>query len=265
MKLLFSESRPDYTHYVFPYAVWAFPEGHETPADLFAAGFLPSTPDLRRFYLCRHVRVNLAQFAASSENRRILRRGEALRVSLRPRSGFEFTPARLEFARRYTAAKFPPGMSAERLTRLFYSPITTHVLQMEDPARPGEETGFATLYLEPGRAAFYSYSFYDLAHPNRSLGLFLMTTAVAELARQGCPWLYVGTCYAEGALYKAQFAGFEFFNGVRWSANLAEMKKILRRQAAPESRGHLLEDAGFLAAHGLSNLPELAGRSRYRA
>ena len=38
MKLLFSEARPDYGHYIFPYAIWAFPEPGETPADLFNAG-----------------------------------------------------------------------------------------------------------------------------------------------------------------------------------------------------------------------------------
>lgn len=264
MKLLFSEARPDHAHYVYPYAVWAFPEA-ETPADMFAAGFLASTPDLRRFYLCRHTRVALARFTASSENRRILRRGGDLRVTLLPRAGFEFTPARRGFARRYTEARFPPGMADARLDRLFSSSITTHVLHAVDPARPGEEAGFATLYLEPGRAAFYSYAFYDLAHPNRSLGLFLMTTAVAELARAGFPYLYLGTCYSENALYKTQFAGFEFFDGVRWSARLDELKALLARQAAPGPRGHLLEDAAFLSAHGLADLPACAAQSPFRA
>lgn len=263
MKLLFSEARADYGHYVFPYAVWAFPE-HETPADMFAAGFLASTPDLQRFYLCRHTRIDLARYKSSSENRRILRHGEHLHVTLVPRPAFEFTPARREFCRAYTAAKFPPGMAEARLDRLFASPITTHVLVATDPARPGAEIGFATLYLEPGRAAFYSYSFYDLAHPNRSLGLFLMTTAVAALAVAGLPHLYLGTCYTENALYKAQFAGFEFFNGVRWSANLDELKSLLRRQATPEPAGHLLEDSAFTSAHDLADLTALATASPFR-
>ena len=72
MKLAFSESQPDYGHYIFPYAIWAFPEPGETPADFFDRGFLPSSRDLDRFYLCRQVRVNLRQYRTSSENRRIL-------------------------------------------------------------------------------------------------------------------------------------------------------------------------------------------------
>ena len=62
MKLAFSESQPDYGHYIFPYAIWAFPEPGETPADFFSRGFLPSSRELDRFYLCRQVRVNLRQF-----------------------------------------------------------------------------------------------------------------------------------------------------------------------------------------------------------
>ena len=78
MKLLFSEHKPDYGNYIFPYAIWAVPERGESPADIFNAGFLPSSRNLDRFYLCRHVRVNLEKFKPSSENRRVLRKGESV-------------------------------------------------------------------------------------------------------------------------------------------------------------------------------------------
>ena len=82
MKLLFSEARADYAHYIFPYAIWAFPEADEAPGDLFNRGFLPSSRNLDRFYLCRQVRVNLAKFKPSSENRRVLRKGAGLDMKL---------------------------------------------------------------------------------------------------------------------------------------------------------------------------------------
>ena len=94
MKLLFSESKPDYAHYVFPYAVWAFPELGETPADFFNQGFLPSSRNLDRFYLCRHVRVQLNKFNPSSENRRILRKGQGITATLVPREEFQYTARR---------------------------------------------------------------------------------------------------------------------------------------------------------------------------
>ena len=265
MKLLFSEARPDYTNYVFPYAVWAFPEAHETPADILAAGFLPSTPDLQRFYLCRHTRVALARYAAASENRRILRKGEGLDLSLLPVAECGLTPERREFCRRYAAAKFgPTGMPDERLARLFTSAVTTHVLRATDPARGGAEVGLVTLYLEGSRAAFYYYAFYDLSHPNRSLGLWLMTSAVELLARHGVEHLYLGTCYSENARYKSQFAGFEFFTGVRWSADSTELKYLLARQSRSDSPAHLLEEEAYRQSFGAADLSRLAAQSLFR-
>src|SRR5665213_584804 len=111
MKLLFSEQNSDYENYQFPYAVWAFPEAGETPADIFNAGFLPSSRNLDRFYLCRQVRVNLAKFKPSSENRRILRKGKGIGVELVPREKYDYSPGRREFFKTYADIKFGKDLS----------------------------------------------------------------------------------------------------------------------------------------------------------
>jgi arginyl-tRNA--protein-N-Asp/Glu arginylyltransferase len=265
MKLLFSEAQPDYGNYIFPYAIWAFPEPGETPAALFSAGFLPSSRQLDRFYLCRHLRVQLDKFEPSSENRRILRKGEGITVKLVPRPEFDYTPARREFCQRYTDAKFgASGMSDERLDSLFNSPVTTHLLVFTETAT-GAEVGLATLYVAGDRMAFYYYAFYDLAYANRSLGMFMMTSAVELFAARGCQQLYLGSCYAESALYKTQFTGAEFFNGWRWSDNLEELKFILRRQQLPEIKQHLLESEAYRETFAPGELKELAAQSVFRA
>lgn len=263
MKLLFSEAKPDYAHYIFPYAIWAFPEPGETPADLFNAGFLPSSRQLDRFYLCRQIRIALGKFTPTSENRRILRKGETITAQLIPRAEFEFTTARREFCKRYTDAKFgTSGMSYERLDSLFHSPVTSHVLRFTENAT-GAEVGLATLYVEGDRMAFYYYAFYELAHANRSLGLFMMTTAIKHFAERGSGHLYLGSCYSDRALYKTQFAGFEFFNGNRWSDNLAELKFILTRSQG-EVTQHLWEDAEYRENHAPEELARQAAQSRFQ-
>lgn len=240
MKLLFSESEADYSRYLYPYVVWAIPEAGEAPADLFNAGFLPGARGLEQFYLCRNLRVNLAQFSSSSENRRILRKGEGITMQLVPRAEFDLTPARKDFFLNYAEARYGAGvMPTERLELLFNSPLATHLMVFTDAS--GAELGVVLLYLAAPRLAFFRYSFYDLNHPNRSLGLFLMTTAVEFFAAQKFQHLYLGTCYAERALYKTQFTGVEFFNGFRWSQNLDELKHLVRRDA----KKHLLETAEF--------------------
>jgi arginyl-tRNA--protein-N-Asp/Glu arginylyltransferase len=245
MKLLFSEQTSDYEHYQFGYAIWGIPEAGEKPSDLFNAGFLPSSRELDRFYLCRQIRVKLPGFALSSENRRILRKGEGITVELVPRAQFDYTAKRREFFKTYADAKFGSDvMSYERLDLLFSTPIISHLLVFTD-TKTRAEVGVATLYVEDTTLAYYYYAFYDLAYFNRNLGMYMMTSAVELFAARGWHHIYLGTCYSENALYKTQFAGAEFFTGFRWSQNLDELKFILQRGRTPSTR-HLLETEEYL-------------------
>jgi hypothetical protein len=263
MKLLFSEQPSNYGNYSFPYAIWAVPEAGETPADLFRAGFLPSSHQLDRFYLCRQIRVNLAQFELSTENRRILRKGRDFKVELLPRAQFDYTPARRQFFKAYADAKFGPDvMSLDRLDSLFANPVISHVLVFTDGVT-GAEAGVAALYLEGAALAYYYYAFYDLHHPVRSLGMFMMTAAVELFAGRGCAWLHLGTCYSDSARYKTQFAGAEFFNGYRWSSRLDELKHLLARDQSP-AREHLLESPEYRAAFCPGGLPEMTAASAFQ-
>lgn len=276
MKLLFSEQNSDYENYQFPYAVWALPEDGESPADIFDAGFLPSSRQLDRFYLCRQVRVNLQKFKPSSENRRILRKGKGIAVELMPREKYHYTDERRKFFKTYADIKFGKDvMTFERLDGLFSSPIISHLLVFTDWEKGGE-VGVATIYLEgaargdarPAKSenkslAFYYYAFYDLNYYARNLGMFMMTSAVELFAARGVKHLYLGSCYSDSALYKTQFAGAEFFTGFRWSDNLRELKFLLHRDKK-ELRQHLLETEEYreLFYHGkMEKLAETGGFS----
>jgi len=263
MKLLFSESESDYGRYLYPYVIWAVPEPGEAPADLFNAGFLPSARGLGQFYLCRNVRVDLAKFKPSSENRRILRKGELVEMKLVPRAEFDLTPVRREFYKNYADARYGKDvMPHERLELVFNSPVATHLLVFTE-AQSGAELGVVVLYLEAPRLAFYRYSFYDLNHFNRSLGLFMMTAAAVHFAERKFAHLYLGTCYSGRALYKTQFAGVEFFNGFRWSANLLELKHLLRHDAE-KSGHHLLETEAYRKEFSGHDLGKIADASTFR-
>ena len=263
MKLLFSEQNSDYENYQFPYAIWALPEDGESPADIFDAGFLPSSRQLDRFYLCRQVRVNLAKFKPSSKNRRILRKGTGIEVKLVPREKFEYTPEQREFFKTYADIKFGKDvMSYERLDGLFSSPIISHLLVFTD-TETGKEIGVATLYLEGKALAFYYYAFYDLNYYSRNLGMFMMTSAVTQFAERGMKHLYLGTCYSDSALYKTQFAGAEFFNGFRWSDNLKELKFLLHRDLK-ELPMHLLETEEYREIFYQGKIEKLAEAGGFR-
>ena len=262
MKLLFSEFKSDYDHYIFPYAVWAFPEPGETPADLFDHGFLPSSRELDRFYLCRHVRVALKRFKPSSENRRILRKGGGMTIELTARDQFDYTPERRQFYKTYADIRFGQDvMTTERLDSLFNSPITSHVLRFTD-TKIGREVGTATLYVQDDMAYYY-YAFYDLNYYAQNLGMFMMTSAVEFFAGEKFKHLYLGSCYLPNALYKTQFAGAEFFNGVQWSRNLTELKYLIRRDKQEVSQ-HLLESLEYRELFHGNKLDGLVGASRFK-
>jgi arginyl-tRNA--protein-N-Asp/Glu arginylyltransferase len=263
MKLLFSEQNSDYEHYQFPYAIWAMPEDGESPADIFNAGFLPSSRNLDRFYLCRQVRVNLQKFKPSSENRRIIRKGKGIGIELVAREDFNYTPEKRQFFKTYADIKFGNDvMSFERLDALFASPIISHLLVFID-LETNKEVGVATLYLEGKSLAFYYYAFYDLNYYARNLGMFMMTSAVALFAERSCKNLYLGTCYSDNALYKTQFAGAEFFNGFRWSDDLNELKFIIQRDHN-ELHQHLLETDEYREKFYQGDLETISLASKFR-
>src|SRR5436190_20862379 len=263
MKLLFSEQQSDYDHYQFPYAIWALPEAGETPSHIFNAGFLPSSRNLDRFYLCRQVRVNLTKFNPSSENRRILRKGVDIDVKVVPRDKYDYTAERRQFFKTYADIKFGKDiMTFERLDGLFSSPIISHLLVFID-VKTGAEVGAATVYIEGKELAFYYYAFYDLNYYARNLGMFMMTSAVALFAERGVKHLYLGTCYSQNALYKTQFAGAEFFNGFRWSDDMDELKFIIKRDKKDLDQ-HLLETEEYREQFYKGSVEQIASASSFK-
>jgi hypothetical protein len=262
MKLVFSEYKSDYGNYIFPYAIWGFPEPGETPADLFNQGFLPSSRDLDRFYLCRNVRVALQDMALTSENRRVKRKGAGIACALMPRAEFDFSSKRRDFYKTYTDIRFGKDiMPYERLDALFSSPITSHVLLFTDTATRAE-LGVATLYME-GDMAYYYYAFYDLNYYARNLGMYMMVSAAEICHKLGLRHLYLGSCYSQNALYKTQFTGAEFFNGALWSRNMDELKYLINREKK-EIRQHLMETLEYRDLFYEGKLAPLADASSFK-
>ncbi|HEX9654305.1 MAG TPA: hypothetical protein VGA99_11390 [bacterium] len=262
MKLLFSEYKSAYSHYIFPYAIWAIPEKGETPAMIFNHGFLPASREFAHFYLCRQVRVDLSKFSPSSENRRIMRKCQDIRCQLISRNKFHYTPGWREFCKHYADIKFGKDvMTYQRLDSLFNSKIVTHLLLFTDSATK-KDVGVVTLYLEKKAMAYYYYSFYDLNYYDRNLGMFMMTTAVDFFADERFDYVYLGSCYSRNAMYKTQFSGAEFFNGFHWSADLKELKFLIQRDQGAVTQ-HLIETEEYREKFHDAQLAQIADASDF--
>jgi hypothetical protein len=100
-----------------------------------------------------------------------------------------------------------------------------------------------------------------LNYYSRNLGMYMMTSAVEHFANRGFDYLYLGSCYSRNALYKTQFAGAEFFNGVKWSEDLEELKYLIKRKRWDQ---HLLETEEYRQAFYGGDLEQIASGSMFR-
>lgn len=263
MKLVFSETRSDYGQYLYPYVIWASPEAGERPTDFFRLGFLPASPQMDRYYLCRNLRLPLTGWRPSAENRRILRKGDGIVAELVPRAAFDYSPARRESWKAFADQRFGDNvMSFARLDALMAAPVISHLLHFRE-RDTGAELGTALLFLAEPDLAYYYYAFYDLDRLNRNLGMFMMTEAVRLFAERGVAHLHLGTCYSTRALYKTQFAGIEFFNGVRWSGDLEELKFLIHRDTTGLGK-HLLDVPGYLDQFWGGTFEAVGAASQFR-
>lgn len=263
MKIVFSEYKSDYQNYIFPYAIWAFPEDGEAPSKLFAHGFLPTSRNMDRYYMCRHIRVRLNDFSLSSENRRILRKGENIEAELIPLADFDYTPARRKAYKNYADIKFGKDvMDYDRLDSLFDSKIITHLMVFRD-IKQDKEIGTVTLFIEPEKFVYYYYAFYDLDYYARNLGMFMMTATTKYFAEHNFDFIYLGTCYTKNALYKTQFKGSEFFTGFSWSNNIKELKFLIKRDTQTIGQ-HLLETPEYCEIFYNNDIEIFAEKSPFK-
>lgn len=243
MQILFSEYQNDYSTYTFAYAIYAIQERPEEISDLYARGFLPYTGDLSLpdtiFYLARSVRVDLERFEDSSENRRVNRKAQELdiRMTVSEKAAFSAeAPEFTAFCTQYAADRFRGGrMDAPRLRYVLGHGALTHILTFHSAA---QVFGYVLVCLTP-TFLHYWYAFFDTAYlRSHSLGKWMMWRSLRWAQEQQLRYAYLGTCYTPKALYKIRdHSGSEFFDGVRWNADVTLLKHLCQRDEAASPPG----------------------------
>lgn len=227
MKLFFSEFPADYGKYHFPYQVLAVREQGDEAERLYERGFLPMRSVKSLYYLARSVRVSLEKFGLSSENRRILKKTQEFEKELVKLEEFNYTPPIQKICKNWFEARFGKGkISAAAIRKIFTAGIFSHIFIW----RKKEETaGYAVVFIDE-KVVHYAHVFSNPQFAKSDLGARMMLQAVIWAKENGKKYAYLGTCYEESALYKTEFSGVEFFNGVRWSNNLEELKYLIDRK-----------------------------------
>ncbi len=230
---------------------------------LYNNGYLFGRVEKGEMYQTRSLRIDLDKFSLSSENRRILRKTEGVKMSITslPYSEYHWQIGKL--AKDFYDTKFGAGtFSANKVKELLTEPeksnfthlfiFTCHSERSEESLEVKNRSGtdvkgfFANAQDNKAGATplgycisfitdeivHYCYPFYSLdtaitnAFP--SLGLGMMTKAIASAKEQGKKYIYLGSASRPTDTYKLQFEGLEWFDGKQWQTDEAALKKILK-------------------------------------
>jgi leucyl-tRNA---protein transferase len=231
MKLFQSEFVQSYKTYSFGYCNYAQRESGDVLAAIYNLGYLPysGTKDISDvFYLCRSLRVRLAEWQMNSENRRVYKRFDPTLTSQTiPIGDFHQTESFLPFCLDYFNQRHGASiMPRERLELILQS--VTHIREYK---KDNTRVGYVFLVSDPN-IDHYWYSFYDLAYANQSLGLWLMIDSVRQAKEAGKNYFYLGTAYGEKGLYKTNFDHVEYWTGSDWSSDITALKERCRSDEA---------------------------------
>lgn len=183
-------------------------------------GFVFTRIDKGVMHQTRSVRIDLSKFELSSENRRILRKGENTemkKISI-PYSDYSWQIGKM--AKVFYDTKAGGAFSVNKIKELITTEHNFNTLL------DFSHRGFAICY-ENKDTLHYCYPFYDLESASKDMGLVMMTKAIADAKEKGLKYVYLGSLQRPTDVYKLQFEGIEWFDGKKWSKDLEGAKKIL--------------------------------------
>jgi arginyl-tRNA--protein-N-Asp/Glu arginylyltransferase len=183
----------------------------------------------------RSIRIDLAKFELSSENRRVLKKTEDLNLSPfpLPLSSYHWSIGKM--AKDFYDTKFGEGtFSANKIKELMTSDKSNFnfLLIFENCKLKIKNftIGYSICH-QTNELLHYSYPFYILNSkfniPN--LGLGMMLRAILYAQEQGKKYIYLGSFQRPTDVYKLQFKGLEWFDGEKWTEDLEELKQQIKQ------------------------------------
>lgn len=183
----------------------------------------------------RSLRIDLKKFELSSENRRVLKKTEALKLEELPLpyAHYHFSIGKL--GKDFYETKFGAGtFSANKIKELLTDKTKSNfnILFTYTVSENPESIGYCVA-LETNEIIHYAYPFYNLQLTTYNLlpntGLGMMLKAILWAKEQGKKYMYLGSFSRPTDTYKLQFAGLEWWIGQKWETDLGELKNSLQK------------------------------------
>lgn len=199
--------------------------------DLYNEGYVFTRIDKGVMDQTRSLRINLANFTPSSENRRILKKTEQLKLSkiTLPLPDYHWSIGKL--GKDFYETKFGEGtFSANKIKELLTETDKSNfniAFLFEQQAI--EKVGYC-IAVETNDIVHYCYPFYKLDTTIPNLGLGMMLHAIQHAQAAGKSYIYLGSFQRPTDTYKLQFEGLEWFDGIKWQTDSEKLKTILHEK-----------------------------------
>jgi arginyl-tRNA--protein-N-Asp/Glu arginylyltransferase len=197
-------------------------------SDIYSRGYVFTRIGKGVMHQTRSVRIDLAKFELTSENRRILKKANIGLIPINlPLDDYDYTIGKS--GKDFYEKKFGTGiMSAQKIKEMLTDTAKSNfnmVLRYSELVA-GEIVGHAICYMDKS-TLHYSYPFYDLDAAPKDMGLGMMTTAINFAQEQGLKYVYLGSIQRPNDTYKLQFEGLEWFDGTKWQTDIEQAKQVL--------------------------------------
>ncbi len=197
------------------------PTSDYSPEQKYGEGYVFTRLGPHLMRQVRSVRVPISSFQLSSENRRILKNYTFLDIHYEalPYRNYHWTIGKIA-ADFYKAKSGMRAMSAQKIKSIFTSPHESmngvFTYQWKEEVRP---LGYCLLFAS-ARMLHYAYPFYDIVRARAlslpSLGMAMMLQAILWAQEKNMDYVYLGSIRDERSLYKFQFKGVEWWDGIKW-------------------------------------------------
>jgi arginyl-tRNA--protein-N-Asp/Glu arginylyltransferase len=195
-------------------------ESSETINRMYDNGFVFTRIAKGIMQQTRSVRIDLSKFELSSENRRILRKGETIMMEIHNIPFSKYTWGIGKVAKDFYDKKAPGSFSVNKIKEIMTTGHNFNTLFTFG------DTGYCIAYQDTS-ILHYCYPFYDLEKSPKDMGLIMMTKVIAEAQMKGHRYVYLGSLQRPSDVYKLQFSGIEWFDGEKWKTDIEEVKEIL--------------------------------------
>lgn len=175
----------------------------------------------------RSLRINLSDFELTSENRRVLKHVEGLKIKSQPlplpQEEYDWEISKLAkdfYDTKFGSKTFSTNKARELLTNPFksnYNSILSYYFE-------DNQVGYAICF-ETEAISHYAYPFYYLERFNNNFGMGMMLLAIQRAKSDKRKYIYLGSATKSADKYKLQFKGLEWFDRARWSNDLEELKR----------------------------------------